>query len=90
MSAAISVAIVFGDQPFWFSQRSWGVSGPLATMKSAADFTCVQSLAPRRSSHQASTIGSATSSICRPVQNSVPSTLVFCHQEPSGFWTRHR
>jgi hypothetical protein len=29
---AISVAIVFGDHPFWFSHRSCPVSGPLAAM----------------------------------------------------------
>ena len=37
---AISAAIVPGDQPSWFSQRSWGLSGPFATTKSAAGLTC--------------------------------------------------
>ena len=90
ISAAISVAIVFGDQPSWFSQRSCCVFGPFSAMKSAAARTWRQSSAPRRPSHQASTTGSATSSSCRLVQNFSPSTFVFCHHDPSAFWTRHR
>ena len=90
ISPAISVAIVLGDQPLWFSQRSWSVFGPLATMKSAARSTWVQSSADVRPSHQARTTGSAVSSIWSVVQYSWPFTRVFCHQEPSAFWTSHR
>jgi hypothetical protein len=32
MRPAISVAIVFGENPLWFSQRSLSLSGPLAAM----------------------------------------------------------
>ncbi len=38
-SPAISAAIVPGDQPLWFSQRSCGLNGPFSAMKSAAFFT---------------------------------------------------
>ena len=44
-------------------------------------------LALVRPSHQASTIGSDTWSSCSVVHFSVPPTNVFCHHEPSAFWT---
>jgi hypothetical protein len=87
---AISVAIVFGLQPLRFSQRSCSVWGPFWTMKSAAFSTCRQSAADVRPSHQASTTGSAVSSSWSDVQYSCPFTRVFCHHEPSSFWTSHR
>jgi hypothetical protein len=37
---AISEAIVPGDQPDWFSQRSMSVLGPVLTSQSAAGLTC--------------------------------------------------
>ena len=40
ISPAISEAIVPGDQPSWFSQRSMSVFGPVLTSQSAAGLTC--------------------------------------------------
>ena len=68
ISAAISAAIVAGEyQSSVFSQRSCEV-GPCARMQAAARSTWRQVSGSLRPSCEASRIGSATSSSCRPVQ----------------------
>jgi hypothetical protein len=88
---AISDAIVPGEKPLWFSQRSCGVHGaacsPRKFTRNSAAFLMwsrYRAASVRPSCH-ASTIGSATSSSWRLPQCGVPSTVEFCGKEPSGF-----
>jgi hypothetical protein len=81
---AIWAAIVAGEKPSWFSQRSCSLLGPCSTMKSAAARTWRQSFGRVRASWWASTIGSPTWSICVAVHFGRPSTCVFCGNEPSS------
>jgi hypothetical protein len=89
MSPAISAAIVAGDQPAWFSQRSCPVIGPLRARKSAALRILAMLRGSVRPSCHARTSGSATWSICSSVHTSLPSTPEFCGYEPSGFCWRN-